>query len=47
MKQFSHLVGSGNAEKSALKLVMKDQKKNALAQILEMALEAGKDGSDI
>jgi len=47
MKQFSHLVGSGNAEKSTLKLVLKDQKKNALAQILEMAMAAGKNGADI
>ncbi|MBU6325530.1 MAG: DUF4836 family protein [Bacteroidetes bacterium] len=47
MKQFSHVVGSGNSEKSYLKVVMKDQKKNALAQILEMAMAAGKDESDI
>ena len=47
MKQFSHVVGGGNSEKSYLKLVMKDQKKNALAQILEMAMDASKNESDI
>ena len=47
MKEFSHVVGGGNSEKSYLKLVMKDKKRNALAQILEMAMDASKNESDI
>ena len=47
MKEFSHVVGGGNSEKSYLKLVMKDKKRNALAQILDMAMAASKNESDI
>jgi hypothetical protein len=47
MKRFSHVVASGTTERSTFKLVMKDQKENALAQILEMVLDAAKNGADI
>ena len=47
MKRFSHVVASGTMERSTFKLVMKDQKENALAQILDMVLDAAKNGADI
>lgn len=47
MKRFSHVEASGTAERSTFKLVMKDQKENALAQILDMVLDAAKNGADI